>query len=68
MDKLLEFAKQAGLKGQSETALSPQELAFAKLVAGECIYVIKGDDKPLRPYMMDRRDIIDNIKQHFDLE
>ena len=36
MDKILEFAKQAGLKGQSETDLSPQEKEFAKLIIEYC--------------------------------
>lgn len=33
--KLIEFAKQAGLKGQSETTLSPQEIKFAQLILKE---------------------------------
>jgi hypothetical protein len=36
MDKLLELAKKAGLKGQFETALSPQEQKFAELIIKEC--------------------------------
>ena len=34
--KFLEFAKQAGLKGSSEVALSPQEQMFAELIVKEC--------------------------------
>lgn len=34
--QILELAKQAGLKAQSETALSPQELKFARLLIEEC--------------------------------
>ena len=36
MDQLLEFAKKAGLKGSSETALSPQEQKFTELLIKEC--------------------------------
>lgn len=36
MDKILEFAKKSGLKGQSETALSLQEKEFAKLIIEYC--------------------------------
>jgi len=36
MNTLLDIAKQAGLKGRDETALSPQELAFAQGVVREC--------------------------------
>jgi hypothetical protein len=36
MEKILELAKQAGIKAQSETALSPQELEFAKLLIEYC--------------------------------
>ena len=36
MEKLLELAKEAGLKAQSETALSPQEQKFAELIVKHC--------------------------------
>jgi hypothetical protein len=36
MEKLLELAKEAGLKGQFETGLSPQEQKFAELIIKEC--------------------------------
>ncbi len=36
MDKILEFAKIAKLKAPSETKLSPQEEAFARLIIYDC--------------------------------
>lgn len=35
-DRILELAKQAGIKGSSETALSPFELKFAESLIKEC--------------------------------
>ena len=35
-ERILKFAKEAGLKGKSEEALSPVELRFAKLIIQEC--------------------------------
>jgi hypothetical protein len=34
--RILELAKQAGLKSLSETAISPQEQKFAELIVREC--------------------------------
>jgi len=36
-ERILELARQAGLKFSSETALSPQEQKFAELIVKECI-------------------------------
>jgi len=35
-ERILELAKQAGLKFSSETAMSPVELKFAELIVREC--------------------------------
>ena len=35
-ERILELAKQAGLKFPSETAMSPVELKFAELIVREC--------------------------------
>ena len=35
-ERILELAKQAGLKFPSETALSPVEIKFAELIVREC--------------------------------
>ena len=38
-ERILELAKQAGLKFSSETAMSPVELKFAELIVRECVRV-----------------------------
>jgi len=40
-ERILELAKQAGLKFPSETAMSPVELKFAELIVRECIQAIQ---------------------------
>ena len=35
-ERILELAKQAGIKANSEQALSPQEQLFAQLIVAEC--------------------------------
>jgi hypothetical protein len=35
-ERILELAKQAGIKANSEQALSPQEQLFAELIVQEC--------------------------------
>ena len=40
---ILELAKKAGLKFPSETAMSPVELEFAKLIVQECIQTIQNE-------------------------
>ena len=39
MEKFLELAKVAGIKAQSETALSPQEQEFAELLIKKAAYI-----------------------------
>ena len=36
-ERILQLAKQAGLKFPSETALSPVEIKFAELIVAECM-------------------------------
>ena len=36
-ERILELAKQAGLKFPSETAMSPVELKFAELIVAKCV-------------------------------
>ena len=36
MERVLELAKQAGIKARSESDLSPQEKAFAESLVKEC--------------------------------
>ena len=40
-ERILELAKQAGLKFPSEEALSPVEIKFAELIVKECVDVIR---------------------------
>ena len=42
-ERILELAKQAGLKFPSETAMSPVELKFAELIVRECIQAIQNE-------------------------
>ena len=42
-ERILELAKQAGLKFPSETAMSPVELKFAELIVRECIQTIQNE-------------------------
>lgn len=62
---MLELAKLARLKGQSEIALSPHEKEFGKLIIKECIDILESitfnnsDEMELA---------VDKIKEHFGLE
>jgi hypothetical protein len=73
-ERILELAKQAGLKFPSETAMSPVELKFAQLIVKECVEVMNttvkqaeenntymGDDVPTRVHQY-------TIKHHFGVE
>ena len=43
--RILELAKQAGIKANSEQAMSPQEQLFAQLIVQECLaQVARVDD------------------------
>lgn len=65
MEKLLEFAKEAGLKGQSETALSPQEQKFAELIIKECLCLVDDENgMDIEHFVRMRKD----IKQYFGIE
>lgn len=57
MERILELAKQAGLKAWSESALSPQEKKFAELIIEECIYADRTG--PIRLGCADR------VRNHF---
>ena len=73
-ERILELAKQAGLKFPSEEALSPVEIKFAELIVKECCHIMNttakkaeesntymGDDVPTRVHQY-------TIKQHFGVE
>jgi hypothetical protein len=42
-ERILELAKQAGLKFPSETAMSPVELKFAELIVQECASLMNAE-------------------------
>lgn len=58
MERCLELAKKAGLKGRSETGLSPQEERFAELIIRECAeiafnqWVDNGSEESPRPTIL----------------
>jgi hypothetical protein len=70
--RILELAKQAGIKANSEQALSPQEQLFAELIVRECTEVCKkeeyyywrsSEDQDFTP-----QDCADAIEEHFGVE
>jgi hypothetical protein len=61
-ERILELAKKASLKFQSETDLSPAEQKFAELIVRECIQLCDQVD------LVGADDCIDNIKQHFEIK
>ena len=75
-ERILELAKQAGLKFPSEEALSPVELKFAEMIVRECAEITDGLSK-LYPrtdvafdvgYTMGTTRATKEIKHHFGVE
>ena len=60
-ERILELAKQAGLKFPSETAMSPVELKFAELIVRECI-------SELRDAFDMTIEEGNHLKEHFGIE
>ena len=79
-ERILELAKQAGLKFPSETAMSPVELKFAELIVRECAelfvdqkYMILNPHEPfanerVRALKEHDKDTVKKIKHHFGVE
>lgn len=65
-ERILEIAKQAGLKFPSETDLSPQEEKFAELIVGECAEVLL--KWKAEPFPFDEDLAVSLIKEHFGVE
>lgn len=66
-ERILEIAKQAGIKYSSEKALSPAEIKFAELIVKECIakyneWAEHSTDKT--SFAMAQH----NVKKHFGVE
>ena len=74
-ERILQLAKQAGLKFPSEEALSPVEIKFAELIVRECAGVAEGLSK-LYPekvgfdvgYTMGTARAAKEIKERFGVE
>lgn len=71
-ERILELAKQAGIKANSEQAMSPQEQLFAQLIVQECIGCCEqviSDPVPesVDTWLNGGEQCIDEIKQHFGL-
>ncbi len=58
-ERIIELAKQAGLKFPSETELSPVEKKFAELIVKECIGVVQKGGGMCGAISSN------NLKQHF---
>ena len=77
-ERILQLAKQAGLKFPSEEALSPVEIKFAELIVRECIDKIETYRIPVGnsaagemacEWTYDAlKEIRDEIKEHFGVE
>ena len=72
MKRVLELAKEAGLKSQSETALSPAEQKFAEALINECAVCItlpKIISEP--PYDIATKELVqvlsNDMKNHFGI-
>lgn len=63
MNNIIELAKQAGLKGMDETALSPAEAKFVELIVQECARICVKEARQLGG-----RVCSDKIKDHFGVE
>ncbi len=62
--RILELAKQAGIKANSEQAMSPQEQLFAELIVQECSNIAAANVVADR----DALDIYQEIREHFGVE
>ena len=70
-ERILELAKQAGLKFPSEEALSPVEIKFAELIVKECAW-IANDPAPSvydhDSYKLGRKFAGIDVLKHFGVE
>jgi exo-beta-1,3-glucanase (GH17 family) len=73
--RILELAKQAGIKANSEQAMSPQEQLFAELIVQECISVINTkaaevpvEDEYERMWKMGTEFAVYQIEKHLGVE
>ena len=64
-ERILELAKQAGLKFPSETAMSPVELKFAELIVRECINQCAHAPDVSEDWYQGVKWVANEIAQHF---
>lgn len=64
-ERILEIAKQAGLKFPSEATLSPAEIKFFRLIVSECASIAKSADDDTWKRDDKGTEIAKNIQQHF---
>jgi hypothetical protein len=72
-ERILELAKQAGIKANSEQAMSPQEQLFAELIVKECANICDGvaiqhDNNNETKAGVGAWDCRSTIKEHFGVE
>lgn len=65
--RILEIAKEAGLKFPSETALSPAEEKFAELIARECVKIVEDQRDPHTLNYSPKARTAADIKYYFGL-
>jgi hypothetical protein len=64
IELVLELAKKAGIKGQNETDLSPNELHFVQLIVEECAHALAVQIGE-REYAQARDGLTLALKDHF---
>jgi hypothetical protein len=64
-ERILEIAKQAGIKYSSEKALSPAEIKFAQLIVAECAEFADEHNSEVEGVTLG---VGKAIKQHFGVE
>jgi len=64
-ERILELAKQAGLKFPSETAMSPVELKFAELIVQECAEFANNHNEEVEGVTLG---VGPALKKHFGVE
>jgi hypothetical protein len=78
-ERILELAKQCGLKSQSDISLSPQEQKFAELVVLKCVNICEESSIPFdieiwlnstkkEMTALTALALADKIKEHFEVE
>ena len=66
--RILQLAKQAGLKFPSEEALSPVEIKFAELIVRECMGICYRTDTEYEGHKVKSTVIASKVAEHFGVE